>query len=204
MRKTETIKSHLRPGCLYRRSDLEKWSKCVDRELAQLVADQVLVKVRHGVYECPKRSRFGLLPPNPEKIVKTFLKDDNFLLTSPNDFNALGFGTTQLYNYLVVYNHKRHGRFELSGHTFEFCLKPNFPKTATLEFLLVELVNNVSHLAEDSDAVFANVRAKLPELSTKRLRSAVKRFSKVSTRKFFEEILSDDQNSTKGRKTVFA
>lgn len=190
MRKAETIKSHLRPGYLYRRSDLEKWSKCVDRELAQMVEDQVLVKVRHGVYECPKRSRFGLLPPEPEKIVKTFLKCDNFLLTSPNDFNALGFGTTQLYNYMVVYNHKRRGRFELSGQTFEFCLKPKFPKKATLEFLLVEFVNNMNQLVEDSDAVLANVKAKLPELSTKRLRAAVKRYSKVSTRKFFEEVLS--------------
>jgi hypothetical protein len=190
MRKTETLKSHLRPGCLYRRAELEKLSKSVDRELAELVSAQVLVKVRHGLYEYPKRSRFGLLPPEPDKLVKTFLKDDDFLLTSPNDFNSLGVGTTQLYNYLVVYNHKRHGRFELGGLTFEFCMKPNYPKKATPEFLLVEFVNNLPRLAEDRDAVRSNVQAKLSEMCPRRLRSAVKRFSKTSTRKFFEEIFN--------------
>lgn len=189
MHKVKNLKSHLRPGCLYRRSDLEKLSKSIDRELAQLVDAEVLVKVQRGIYECPKRSRFGLLPASPEKLVKTFLKDDDFLLTSPNDFNSLGFGTTQLYNYQVVYNHKRHGRFELGGQIFEFYMKPHYPKKATREFLLVEFLNNLSQLAEDSDSVRANVQAKLPEMCSKRLRSAVKKFSKVSTRKFFEEIL---------------
>jgi len=190
MLKTGNLKSHLRPGCLYRRADLEKLSRSVDRELAELVSAQVLVKVRHGLYECPKSSRFGLLPPDPNKLVKTFLKDDDFLLTSPNDFNSLGFGTTQLSNFLVVYNHKRHGRFELGGQVFEFCMKPSYPKKATREFLLVEFINNLNHLAEDRDSVRSNVRAKLPEMCTKRLRSAVKKFSKVATRKFFEEILN--------------
>ncbi len=189
MRRVESLKSHLRPGCLYRRSDLEKLSKSVDRELAELVNAEVLVKVRHGLYEYPKRSRFGLLPPDPDKLVKTFLKDDDYLLTSPNDFNSLGFGTTQLYNCLVVYNHKRHGRFELGGQIFEFCMKPHYPKKVTPEFLLVEFVNNLNQLAEDRVAVRANVKAKLQEMSSKRLRTAVKRFSKVSTRNFFKEIL---------------
>jgi len=152
MRRVESLKSHLRPGCLYRRSELEKLSKSVDRELAELVNAQVLVKVRHGLYEYPKRSRFGLLPPDPDKLVKTFLKDDDYLLTSPNDFNSLGFGTTQLYNCLVVYNHKRHGRFELGGQIFEFCMKPHYPKKVTPEFLLVEFVNNLNQLAEDRDS----------------------------------------------------
>jgi len=193
MRKVENLKSHLRPGGLYRRSDLEKLTKSVDRELAELVSAQVLVKVRHGLYEYPKPSRFGLLPPSPDKLVKTFLKDDDFLLTSPNDFNSLGFGTTQLYNYQVVYNHKRHGRFELGGQVFEFCMKPHFPKKVTTEFLLVEFLNNLKHLAEDRASVLANVKAKMPEMCSKRLRSAVKKFSKTSTRKFFEEFFDGNQ-----------
>lgn len=189
MPQTNSLKSHLRPGCLYRRSDLAKFTKYVDRELAQLVESKVLVKVRRGVYEYPKHSRFGLLPPEPDKLVKAFLKDDNFLLTSPNDFNALGFGTTQLYNHKVVYNHKRSGRFELCGQVFEFCIKPKFPKKPTTEFLLVELINNLDNLAEDREAVRSKVQSKLPEMCTRRFRSAVKRFSRVSTRKFLEEIL---------------
>ncbi len=190
MRALETLKSRLRPGSLYRRADLEKFSKSVDRDLAQLVDAQVLVKVRRGLYEYPKLSRFGTLPPEPAKLVKSFLKDDDFLLISPNDFNSLGVGTSQLYNYQVVLNHKRHGRFELGGQVFEFCVKPKFPKQATVEFLLVELVNNLDNLAEDREKVRSQIKEKLPEMCTRRFKTAVKKFSKVSTRKFFEEALS--------------
>jgi len=187
MSRIENLKIHLRQGHLYRRTDLAKWSGSIDRELAQLVSEGLLVKVRQGLYECPKQSRFGTLPSTPDKLVKTFLKDDDFLLTSPNAYNALGLGTTQLYNYQLVYNHKRHGRFELGGQTFDFQLKARYPKKATPEFMLVDLVNNLDKLAEDRNAVLEKVRDKLPELSSRRLRSAVKRFSKVATRKFFEE-----------------
>jgi hypothetical protein len=55
---------------------------------------------------------------------------------------------------------------------------------------VVEFGNNLNRLAEDRDSVRSNVRAKLPEMCSKRLRSAVKRFSKASTLKFFEEIFN--------------
>lgn len=189
MKSLEKVRRHLRPGQVYRRADLEGWSKSVDRDLALLVKEGILLKVNRGLYECPKMSRFGMLPPAPEKLVKTFLKDDHFLLTSPNDYNALGLGTTQLYNVYYVYNNKRHGRFDLAGQAFEFKSKPRFPKKATTEFLLVDLVNNLGTLAEDRDEVLRRVRKKVPEMNLRRLNSAVKRFAKVSTRKFFKEII---------------
>ena len=189
MKSLENVKKHLRPGQVYRRSDLEKWSKSVDRDLAKLVKEGTLEKIRRGLYEYPKKSRFGVLPPSPEKLVKAFLKDDHFLLTSPNDYNALGMGTKQLYNVYYVYNHKRHGRFDLDGQMFEFKSKPRFPKKVTVEFLLVELVNNLKSLAEDQEEVLKRVQKKASEFNTRRLASAVKKFAKVSTRKFFEGIL---------------
>jgi len=189
MKNLENLKKHLRPGQVYRRSDLEKWSKSVDRDLASLVNEGTLEKVRRGLYEYPKKSRFGMLPPSPEKLVKAFLKDDHFLLTSPNDYNSLGMGTTQLYNVYYVYNHKRHGRFDLDGQVFEFKSKPRFPKKATKEFLLVDLVNNLNTLAEDQEDVLKRVQKKVSDFDSKRLSSAVKKFAKISTRKFFEEII---------------
>jgi len=191
MNKLESVKLRLRPGQVYRRSDFEKWSRSVDRDLQGLVKNGALVKVRQGLYQCPERSRFGLLPASPAKLIRTFLKDDDFLLTSPNDYNALGFGTTQLYNYQVVYNHKRHGRFELGGQIFDFHRKPRYPKKMTTEFLLVDLVNNLGQLAEDRPAILVKLQAKLPEMDSKRLRSAIKHFAKVSTRKFFEKALGN-------------
>ena len=191
MKAFENVKIHLTPGQVYRRSDLEKWSRSVDRDVAGLVDKGVLVKVSQGLYQCPQRSRFGILPANTDNLLTSFLKDDDYLVTSPNDYNALGLGTTQLYNFQVVFNHKRHGRFELGGQVFEFHRKPRFPKKATSEFLLVDLVNNLDQLAEDRDAVLARVRGKVSEMDARRLRASVKKFAKVATRKFFEKVLND-------------
>ena len=188
MSTLEEVKKHLRPGQVYRRADLTKWSRSVDRHLSQLVTDDTLVKLRQGVYLCPKQSRFGKVPANPEKLVRVFLKDDDFLLTSPNDYNALGVGTTQLYNLRVVYNHKRHGKFELGGQTFDFRIKPRYPKKVTPEFLLVDILNNLENLAEDRHEVLKRVKMKLPDMDSKRLRSAVKRFAKLSTKKHLENL----------------
>jgi hypothetical protein len=191
MKALENVRTHLKPGQVYRRSDLEKWSRSVDRDVAGLVDMGVLVKVSQGLYQCPQHSRFGLLPANTDNLLTSFLKDDDYLVTSPNDYNSLGLGTTQLYNFQIVYNHKRHGRFELGGQVFEFHRKPRFPKKATSEFLLVDLVNNLDQLAEDRDAVLARVRAKVTDMDARRLQVSVKKFGKVATRKFFEGMLAD-------------
>jgi len=188
MNTLEEVKKHLRPGQVYRRADLVKWSRSVDRHLSQLISDNTLVKLRHGVYLRPKQSRFGEIPANPKKLVRVFLKDDDFLLTSPNDYNALGVGTTQLYNLRVVYNHKRHGKFKLGGQFFDFRVRPRYPKKVTREFLLVDLLNNLEKLAEDRHEVLERVKMKLPDMNSKRLRSAVKRFAKLSAKKYLENL----------------
>ena len=121
------LQRHLKPGAVYRRSDLAEWSNSVDRHARQLVEAGVLVKLQNGLYHYPKTSSFGAVPADDEQLVRTFLKDDSFLLTSPNAYNSLGLGTTQLYNTRVVYNHKRHGIFELGGRSFNFSGNTNFP-----------------------------------------------------------------------------
>ena len=135
--RLQELKSHLRPGQVYRRQDLTAWSNAVDRYLKQLVADGTLTKLSGGLYAYPKETVFGKAPAQDEKLVETFLKDGRFLLASPNSYNRLGVGTTQLYDKTVVYNQKRHGRFTLGGRTFDFRVKPSFPKKLTREFLLV-------------------------------------------------------------------
>lgn len=67
-------------------------------------------------------------PADQEELVQSFLADDRFLIVSPNAYNGLGVGTTQLYNKPVVYNRKRHGDFELNGRPFEFRRRRPFPR----------------------------------------------------------------------------
>ena len=190
MNRLEELKRHLRPGRVYRRADLAQWSKSVDRHARQLVDQGVLQKLRNGLYHYPKGSAFGRVPPDEKELVRAFLKEDDFLLTSPNAYNALGVGTTQLYSSRVVYNHKRHGYFTLGGKPFEFRRKPRFPRQLTEEFLLVELLNNLSELAEDPASVRERARAKARELNADRLQRAARDYGKVATRKFFEQALS--------------
>lgn len=185
------LKHHLRRGNLYRRSDLEQWSTSVDRHLRQLVAEGTLQKMSQGLYYFPKETDFGLAPPDEYSLVRAFLKDDDFLIFSFNDYNSLGVGTTQLYNKRMVYNHKRHGEFELGSRKFFFHMKPKFPKKLSSEFLLVDLVNNLDLLAEDCEAVLRNVKAKAMEANQGNLKRIVATFGGVKAKKFFLTILED-------------
>ena len=69
-------------------------------------------------------------------------------------------GTTQLYNRKAVYNHKRHGDFQLGNMKFSFRVKPHFPKMLTAAFLLVDLVNNLEEMAEDDNLLLEKVMPK--------------------------------------------
>ena len=120
MKTLEHLKEHLKPGQVYRRADLEQWSKAVDRHLQYLVKEGTLQKMSSGLYYCPEKASFGQVPPEDKEIVRAFLKSNDFLLTSPNLYNSLGVGTTQLYNKRVVYNHKRHGSLRLEGRLLIF------------------------------------------------------------------------------------
>jgi hypothetical protein len=96
MTRLQELKRHLRPGQVYRRQDLARWSNAIDRHLKQLVADGTLTKLRSGLYLFPKDTDFGKAPAEDAKLVETFLRDHRFLLASPNAYNALGVGTTNL------------------------------------------------------------------------------------------------------------
>ena len=189
MTKLDELKKRLKPGQAYRRADLARWSASIDRDLKRLVESGVLRKVSGGLYVHPKQTEFGPAPASDKDIVAAFLKDDTFLLASPNAYNSLGVGTTQLYDKTVVYNHKRHGEFQLGNRKFAFRVKPHFPKSLTKEFLLVDLVNNLDQLAEAKDEVLKRVAERAAESDQRRLRRAVREYGSERAKKFFERTL---------------
>jgi hypothetical protein len=189
MTKLDALKKHLKPGQAYRRADLARWSTSVDRHLKELVESGTLKKLSGGLYAYPRQTEFGLAPASDKDVVSAFLKDDTFLLASPNAYNSLGVGTTQLYDKTVVYNHKRHGEFQLGNRKFAFRVKPRFPKSLTNEFLLVDLVNNVDQLAEAKDEVLKRVVQRAASSDQRRLRRAVREYGNERTKKFFDRAL---------------
>jgi len=190
MTKLDELKNRLKRGKVYRRSDLAKWSKSVDRHLEALLEEGILQKLSQGLYYYPDESAFGKTPPEEEALIKSFLKDDRFLLTSLNAYNSLGVGTTQLYNQRTVYNHKRHGEFKLGNKNFSFRVKPHFPKKATPEFLLVDLVNNLDALAEDPNELLKNISWKARTMDVKKLERSVSEYGNARAKRIFAPLMS--------------
>jgi hypothetical protein len=179
----EFLKQHIKPGEVYRRSDLEFYSSAVDRDLGRLVKDGVLFKLRQGLYYAPKKSKFGMVPPDDTNMVAKFLKEDTFLLVSPNSYNSLRLGLTQLYNTTWVYNHKRHGEFKLNGKNFLFKLKSGFPETLTTEFLVVDLLDSLDELAEDSNKVVESFKKNITRFDINELIKMSVNYGSGTTRK---------------------
>jgi hypothetical protein len=188
MTKLQELKKHLRAGQVYRREDLARWSNAVDRHLKQLLEDGTLTKLAGGLYLFPKETVFGKAPPEDDKLVGAFLRDHRFLLASPNAYNSLGVGTTQLYDKTIVYNYKRHGNFSLGGRKFEFRVKPAFPQRLSREFLLVDLVNNLDRLAESREEILTRVKKTAASYDARRLRRAAREYGNMNTKKFFQTL----------------
>jgi hypothetical protein len=187
IKEMNLLRQHIKQGEVYRRSDLEYYSTAIDRHLAQLTKDGTLVKLNQGLYYAPKQSKFGAVPPGDRQVVESFLKDEDFLLVSPNSFNSLGLGLTQLYNSTWVY--KRKGEFQLNGKTFEFKLKSSFPKNISREYLLVDLLNNLDNLAEDQTQALDKLPNNMSSFNADALMKATQLYGKGKTKRKLKSIV---------------
>jgi hypothetical protein len=184
----EELLQNIKPGHVYRRSDLEYYSSAIDRHLGMLTKDGSLVKISQGLYYAPKSSKFGLVPPDDAVLVESFLKDSDFLMVKPNVYNTLGLGLTQLYNTTWVYNHKRKGEFKLNGKTFEFKIKSSFPNQLTKEFLLVDLLNNLDELAEDQLQTIKSLPPNLSSFNDDELMRVTQQYGSGRTKQLLKSI----------------
>lgn len=180
----------LRPGKIYRRSQLAMHWSDIDRDLKQLLHTRKIKKAGPGLYYQPSQSLFGPLPAKTEDLVRNFLKDNDFLIVDESDYTTLGLGFTQLYTAQKVLNRKRDGNFYLDGKLYEFRKVRAFPRKMSREFLLVDLFNNVT-VAEDGTPIEDYVRLRLGEYNSKTLLKAAERYGKVRTQKYFKRELSE-------------
>ena len=188
MTNAARLKKAMRPGMVYRRHQLEGLSSAVDRDLKTLVERGDLKKLSGGLYYRPRKNAFGVAPPDAKALVRAFLKTDDFLLTSYNNFNQLGLGLTQVYNGFVVYNHKRSGDFTLGGMRFRFRLVPSYPDKLSPEFLLVDLLNNLKRLPDDASAVLRNLRTRLADFDPEMLQTNLNRYGRPAARRAIEAL----------------
>ena len=185
----ESLRQHIIPGEVYRRADLELYSTAIDRHLSELIREGSLLKLNQGLYYAPRFSKFGLIPPDDHLLIQRFVKDGAFLLISPNAFNMLGLGLTQLYNTTWVYNHKRKGEFKLNGKQFEFRIKASFPNKVTREYLLVDMLNNIDELEEDRDIILSKLEQYSSTFNTTALTEVASKYGSGKTKRLIKSNL---------------
>ncbi len=181
MTTLDELKAALRPGQVFRRGDLVRLSSNVDRHLAALVKEGRVKKVGQGLYVCPQETPFGAAPPDEEALLRSFLRDDRFVVYSPNLFNGLGLGSTQLYNRRWVFNRKRFGEHRVGGRTYFFHRWREAPKKLSPEFLVVEFLNRLDDLAEDREQMLTRLEEKLTQFNEKKLKYAADHYGTYST-----------------------
>lgn len=113
-------------------------------------------------------------------------------------YNTLNVGTTQLYNEVVVYNHKRHGFFKLNNKTYHFVRKHFFPTEITEEFLVVDLLDYLPKLAEDTQMVMGLLKEKVSRMDLTKLTTAVNEYASERSKKMFDSIIEPRSAAPKG------
>lgn len=188
MKNAEKLKNCMEPGRVYRRQDLEGCTTALDRDLKTLVDSGEVRKLAGGLYDRPGNNAFGFTPPDERELVRAFLKTDDFLLTSYNYFNQLGLGLTQVYSAALVYNHKRTGEYSLGGKKLEFRLVPAYPHKLSREFLLVDLLNNLKRLPDNTAGVLENLKARLKDFDRAALQACLERYGRPGAKNIFRHI----------------
>jgi hypothetical protein len=153
---TAPARPQLEPGRVYRTRDLADWSANAPRLAKRLVQDGSLIRLGHGLFAQPKRSRFGVVPPGDEELLRAFLDGSPFVYTGPERWNALGLGSTATFAVPLVYNTKRTGTFELGGRRF-LLRRVAFPENPPPEWFVVDLLEH----AEQAGTSRADVAAAL-------------------------------------------
>ena len=149
---TAAAQPTLQPGKVYRTAELATWSANPTRLAARLVQRGELVRLRHGLFSVPRRSRFGEVPPSDDALLDALLDDSPYLITGPPRWNALGLGATALFASTLVYNTRRSGVFELAGRRF-LLRRVRFPDPPTPEWFVIDLFNNAQQAGQSEAAL---------------------------------------------------
>lgn len=181
----------MKAGKLYRPEPLSEYSNNLSRDLADLVKESRLKKAGPGLYYKPKKLGNFDVPLDKSSLVKEFLKtkSGSFLIRHLSDFHGLRLGTTQHSKKVFVYNKKRNGDFTLDGTEFAF-RKRKFPKVESQEYLLVDMLNNLKELGEDSLKLLMNLERRLPSmgLDMNKLLETSEKYGKTWVKRFLNKL----------------
>jgi hypothetical protein len=146
----------LAPGRVYRTREFAQWSANPPRLAQRLVREGQLVQLAQGLFAVPQRSRFGLVPPSDEALMRAFLDGAPFVFTGPERWNALGLGTTAVFAHPLVYNTKRSGQFVFGRREFSL-RRVTFPESPPTEWFVIDLFENAGQAASSADELASSL-----------------------------------------------
>ena len=91
--------------CILFRSDFPEYhTEFVGSILSELTTEGMLVKIAHGIYTKPRKSKFGVVLPSVDKVVQAITVRDNaeVLPSGMTALNALGLSTQVPMNYTFL------------------------------------------------------------------------------------------------------
>ena len=91
--------------CILFRSDFPEYhTEFAGSILSELTTEGMLVKIAHGIYAKPRRSKFGVVLPSVDKVVQAIAARDNakVLPSGMTVLNALGLSTQVPMNYTYL------------------------------------------------------------------------------------------------------
>lgn len=179
----------LQPGRVYRTRELAKWGNSFAKRLAQ---EGHLVALARGLYSCPRRGRFGAVPPTDEELVRAFLDGGPFVFTGPDRWNALGLGTTAAFAMPLVYNTKRSGVFEF-GERKMLLRRVAFPDRPVAEWFVVDLFEHADQAGTSAGPLTAALARAVRSgiFSADKLRAMAERYGTRTTRTAIEAALAE-------------
>jgi len=187
-----TMHPPLEPGRVYRTRELAVWSRNQPRLAKRLARLGRLVTLAHGLYSCPRRGRFGVVPPTDEELMRAFLDGGPFVFTGPERWNALGLGTTAAFAMPLVYNTKRSGVFAF-GERKLLLRRVAFPDQPAAEWFVVDLFEHADQAGTSAGALTAALARAVRSgiFSSDRLRAMAGRYGTRSTRAAIEAALAE-------------
>lgn len=188
----KTRRFHPKEGTVYRTRDFAKWTANPTRLAQRLVEQGTLMSLASGLYGCPRHSRFGVVPPKSEDVLRAFLDGGPFVFTGPEYWNALGLGATVMFPLQLVYNTKRSGEFTLGGQRY-LLRRVKFPRRPTPEWYAVDLVTHRDMVGLDLETLRSGLRRSLKhgDLNASVLRRMAEQFGTKETQQFIGDIVSE-------------
>lgn len=153
---------NLTPGRVYRTAELRRWVSNPTRTAERLVASGELRKLRHGLYYRPQRSKWGVVPPARDEVLRALLKDTPFVVTGSGVWNALGLGSTAVFAIPLVYNSKLSCDTTIAAFRFAF-RRVRFPRRLFAEWFVVDLIQNRRMAGLDAETLVPALCSALKE-----------------------------------------